>query len=269
MIRHRLETRRCLFLCIWAYLLPQNIHGFIALSSHVSHPANAYTWKRVNRAEVYFDKKKGMYGMKTLQKWMVTASVCLSLFLFAGLASAHVTVQPPEVPANSYQVFTVRVPSESKGVNTVKIQVKVAEGAAVTRVEPKQGWTYELEKDANDAIIGVTWTTEGAGLSETEFTEFRMSGKVNEDAQELVWKAYQTYSDNSLVEWVGADGADKPASVTKVTAAVASSDGHGTATAAESAETDSSDSNLPLILSILAVVLGAAALGTALAKRKK
>ncbi|MUT65106.1 YcnI family protein [Paenibacillus sp. NEAU-GSW1] len=211
--------------------------------------------------------------MKKMQTWFAATSVAVGLFLFAGLASAHVTVQPKEVPANSYQVFTVRVPSETKGVNTIKVQVKVADGASVSRVEPKQGWSYELEKNADGGVVGVTWTAESGGLKETEFTEFRMSGKVSETATELVWRAYQTYSDNSIVEWVGAEDADKPASVQKVTPDVASEgDGHGAGAAAHAGaagEQGESESQLPLILSIVAVVLGAAALVTAAAKKKK
>ncbi|WP_337588390.1 YcnI family protein [Paenibacillus gorillae] len=213
--------------------------------------------------------------MKKMQKWLVSASVSLSLslFLFVGMASAHVTVQPPEVPANSYQVFTVRVPSETKGVNTIKVQVKAADGAAISRVEPKQGWKHEIEKNADGSIASVTWTADGPGLAETEFTEFRLSGKVNEDATQLVWRAYQTYSDNSVVEWIGGDGADKPASVQKVTPAVeGGGDGHGAGGSSHAAGDEAKDegqSQLPLILSIVAVVLGAAALVTAAAKKKK
>ncbi|WP_284240874.1 YcnI family protein [Paenibacillus glycanilyticus] len=208
--------------------------------------------------------------MRQIKKWMVAASLAACLMMFAGVASAHVTVQPPSVPANSYQVFAVRVPSEEKGVKTVKVQVKVADGAAISRVEPKVGWTSELEKDANGVVTGITWTAaDGGGLSETEFTDFRMSGKVNEDATQLVWKAYQTYSDNQVVEWVGADGSDKPASVTAVTAAAAEGDGHGAAAAAEESKDSDSDSVLPLTLSIIAVVLGAVAVVLAARKNKK
>ncbi|MGO4110700.1 YcnI family copper-binding membrane protein [Paenibacillus sp. YAF4_2] len=209
--------------------------------------------------------------MNKMKKWMIAASMAVGLMMFAGIASAHVTVQPPQVPANSYQVFAVRVPSEEKGVNTVKVQVKIADGAVVSRVEPKPGWTSELEKNADGVVTSITWTAEDKGLSETEFTEFRMSGKVNEDATQLVWKAYQTYSDNKVVEWVGADGSDKPASVTTVTAATVDGDGHGAAaTADDTKDSDSdSDSALPLTLSIIAVVLGAAALVLAARKNKK
>ena len=68
------------------------------------------------------------------------------------------------------------------------------------------------------------------GLSSTEFGQFLIQGKVDDQAKELVWKAYQTYQDGSLVEWVGAADADKPASVTKVNPAIAgSTDSHGAA----------------------------------------
>ncbi|WP_336787440.1 YcnI family copper-binding membrane protein [Paenibacillus sp. MMO-177] len=209
---------------------------------------------------------------KQMKKWVIAAAMAVCLMMFAGVASAHVTVQPPSVPANSYQVFAVRVPSEEKGVNTVKVQVKVADGAVISRVEPKPGWTSELEKDANGVVTSITWTAaEGGGLSETEFTEFRMSGKVNEDATKLVWKAYQTYSDNKVVEWVGADGSDKPASVTTVTAAVAEGDGHGhdAGAAADASDAKDSDSKLPLTLSIIALALGASAFVMAARKNKK
>lgn len=168
--------------------------------------------------------------MNKMKKWSVLGLTALSLFLFAGIASAHVTVQPPTVEQNSYQVFAVRVPSEKENVTTTTVKVKVAEGVKVSRVEPKEGWKYELERDASTkAITAITWTAEGAGLAETEFTDFRMSGKVAADAKQLVWKAYQTYSDKSVVEWVGGDGAEYPASVTTVTAAnaTAGDSGHG------------------------------------------
>ncbi|MFD0712466.1 YcnI family protein [Paenibacillus sp. GCM10027626] len=210
-----------------------------------------------------------------LKKWLAGGIVVLSLMMFAGLASAHVTVQPKESKQGSYEVFTVRVPSEKEGVTTKAVKVTVAAGAAVTRVEPKAGWSYEIEKNADDTIASVTWTAEDEGLARTEFTEFRLSGKVADDAKELVWKAYQTYSDNSVVEWVGAPDADYPASVTAIVPGTGEGDGHGGAASApaagdsaEKAGDEAASSNVPLILSIVAVVLAALALVAALAKRK-
>ncbi|PWW07426.1 uncharacterized protein YcnI [Paenibacillus cellulosilyticus] len=214
-----------------------------------------------------------MMKKQSMKKFAVAATMAVSMLAFSGIASAHVTVQPTQVQAGTYQVLAVRVPSEEKDINTVKIKVNVPAEINVSRVEPKPGWKYEVERSADDVITSITWTAEGSGLSATEFTEFRVSGKVADDATQLVWKAYQTYSDGQVVEWVGGDGADKPASVTTVTPAAEGGDAHGdshdaaSTTAAES--DDSSDSKTPLILSIVAVVLGAASLLVSLTRKKR
>ncbi|MFC5648144.1 YcnI family protein [Paenibacillus solisilvae] len=212
--------------------------------------------------------------MNHMKKWSMMCMTALSLFMFAGIASAHVTVQPTETTQGSYEVFTVRVPSESENVSTTSVKVTVPGNVKVSRVQPKAGWKYVLEKDSEGSITSITWTTEGSGLSQTEFDEFRISGKVADDAKELTWKAYQTYSDKSIVEWTGAPDADHPASVTAVSAGTGEGDGHGAAAAAPEAAADSMDSGdssdkLPLVLSIIAVVLGAAALIAALARKKR
>ncbi|UVI33754.1 YcnI family protein [Paenibacillus spongiae] len=211
-----------------------------------------------------------------MKRWSIISMAMLSVLLFASVASAHVTVMPKQAAQGSYEVFTVRVPSEKENATTKSIKVTVAEGAAVTRVEPKAGWTYELEKGADGAIKSVTWTAEGEGLAQTEFTEFRMSGKVADDAKDLVWKAYQTYSDSEVVEWVGADdNAKYPASITTVTAGTGESDGHGapaaagdTAKSEDNAEGEDGSSMIQLVLSIAALVVSAAALIAALTRRK-
>lgn len=201
----------------------------------------------------------------------VILSSVLAISMFAGIASAHVTVQPKETTQGKYEVFTVRVPSESKESPTTKVEVKFPDGVSVSRFEPKPGWKYELQKDATDKITGVTWTTEGEGLSPTEFTQFNFQGKVGDEVTELTWKAYQTYKDGSVVEWVGAEGAEKPASVTKVNPKPAgeASDSHGApaATAPQAEESKEQSSSLPLYLSISALIAGLLSLGISLKKR--
>ena len=204
-----------------------------------------------------------------------TVSLIGAITLYAGVASAHVTVQPQETSQGKYEVFTVRVPSESE-VPTTKVEVKVPEEVDITRFEPKPGWTYEVQKDDTDKITSVTWTTEGQGLSSTEFGQFNMQGKVGDKATEIVWKAYQTLKDGSVVEWVGAPDAEKPASVTVVKPADASA-AHGNVdkstvsssneqVAAES-NTKAGSNNVPLYLSIIALIAGLLALGISLKKR--
>ncbi|PUA35729.1 nuclear export factor GLE1 [Paenibacillus elgii] len=200
----------------------------------------------------------------------------LASMLGGGFASAHVTVLPKETTQGSYEKFAVRVPTE-KDIPTVKVEVKFPlDSVSISRFEPKPGWKYELTKDANNKITGVIWTATGEGLGATEFGEFYMQGKVADNVTTITWKAYQTYKDGSVVEWVGADGSDKPASVTKVNAkpAGAGTDSHGNTTAPAAPATDKAASTAPaasqtpLYLSIAGVVLGAAALIVSLMRRK-
>ncbi|MBU7314079.1 YcnI family copper-binding membrane protein [Paenibacillus oleatilyticus] len=212
-----------------------------------------------------------------MKKWRFALALgLLASMLGGGFVSAHVTVLPKETTQGSYEKFAVRVPTE-KDIPTVKVEVKFPlDSVSISRFEPKPGWKYELTKDANNKITGVIWTATGEGLGATEFGEFYMQGKVADNATAITWKAYQTYKDGSIVEWVGADGSDKPASVTKVNAKPAGagtdSHGHTTAPAAPAADKAASEaptaSQTPLYLSIAGVVLGAAALIVSLMRRK-
>lgn len=165
-----------------------------------------------------------------MKKHVLALLFCMIFSTFAtGIASAHVTVFPKEAVQGAYEKFAVRVPTE-KDVPTVKVEVKFpVDDVTVSRFEPKPGWKYEVTKDAEGKINGVIWTAEGEGLLPTEFGEFYMQGKISDKATRLVWKAYQTYKDGSVVEWVGAEGSDKPASVTIVKPKPAGSvqDSHG------------------------------------------
>ncbi|MFJ7975709.1 YcnI family protein [Peribacillus sp. NPDC096379] len=201
--------------------------------------------------------------------------------LFVGVASAHVTVQPKETSQGKYEVFTVRVPSENEVIPTTKIEVKFPEDVDITRFEPKPGWVYEVQKDEADKITSVTWITEGEGLSPTDFGQFNMQGKVADDATEIVWKAYQTYKDGSVVEWVGAPDAEKPASVTVVNRDEGSADHHGHGEVSKDSSANglgveeevseeantSRSSTAPLYLSIAALIAGLFSLGISFKKR--
>jgi uncharacterized protein YcnI len=209
------------------------------------------------------------------KKLSLSISTCLiALFAFAGFASAHVVVFPKQVTQGTYEKFTVRVPTE-KDVPTVKVKVIIPKEAAISRFEPKPGWKYEIEKDNTDLITSVTWTATNGGLLSTEFGEFNMQGKVADDAEKIVWNAYQTYQDGSTVAWEGPSEAEHPASITEVMKATNGDSGHGAVTKDEDKKDDMDDlsedqkeeSKLPLYLSIGALVLSLIALISAFKKR--
>jgi uncharacterized protein YcnI len=139
----------------------------------------------------------------------------LSTFLtlaVTGVASAHVRVLPEEVPAGSFEVFTVRVPTE-KDIPTTGIRVEVPEGFTISRVEPVPGWDYELEEEAG-VVSAITWS--GGEIGATEFQQFNVQGQTPEETGEYAWNAYQTYEDGAIVEWTGPEDSEEPASVVRV-----------------------------------------------------
>ncbi|MFD1957634.1 YcnI family protein [Paenibacillus thailandensis] len=189
--------------------------------------------------------------------WSI-ALAAAALLLFANAASAHVTVNPKEVQAGAYQVFTVRVPSESKNKHTTSVTVDIPAQVKITRTQPVPGWSYELKKDAEGHITAVSWKAEGPGLAETEFQDFQLSGRVADDAASLTWVAHQTYDDGTVIDWAASDeNAEFPASVTTVAAP------------AGKAESAGGTRSWTLGLSIASLALSAAALVIALARRRK
>ena len=155
----------------------------------------------------------------------VTAPLLSMAFLLMlavpGIAWAHVTVSPEEVPADSYQVLTVRAPTE-KDIPTTEIRVEVPEGFTAVGVRPVPGWESEFEEDGG-VIRAITWS--GGEIRPQEFQEFAIQAKTPEETGEYPWGAFQTYEDGSVVEWTGPpeeEGAEEesedsgPASVVEV-----------------------------------------------------
>ncbi|AJY76906.1 YcnI family protein [Paenibacillus beijingensis] len=197
-----------------------------------------------------------------------------ALLLSAGTASAHVSVTPAETKQGSYEVFTVRVPTEKQS-STTKLEVKFPEGVSISRVKPLPGWTYTLDKDAEGGNTAITWTAQAQGIADGEFEEFHLQGKVADDAGQLVWKAYQTYADGSVVEWVGAAGTEEPASVTKVQPGrgAGAEDHHSAASGHEETSASAHENDWlrspSFIIALAALAAGLIALSLSLRKSKR
>src|ERR671911_1330829 len=149
-------------------------------------------------------ENKEVCRMRTAWFRIALLSTFLTLAV-TGVASAHVRVLPEEVPAGSFEVFTVRVPTE-KDISTTGVRVEVPEGFTVSRVEPVPGWDYELEEEAG-AVSTITWS--GGEIGETEFQQFDIQGRTPVEPGEYAWNAYQTYADGEVVRWTGPAGSEE------------------------------------------------------------
>lgn len=143
-----------------------------------------------------------MNGVLFLKKASVLVSVASVFALMSvGTAFAHVTVKPSEVKSATYQVFTVNVPNE-KDIPTVAVRLVIPENVANITPTMKNGW--EIATKTNqvgdvEMVTEITWS--GGEITDGLRDEFTFSAKTPDDGGELKWKAYQTYSDGTVVAW--------------------------------------------------------------------
>jgi uncharacterized protein YcnI len=195
--------------------------------------------------------------------------MCLSLALYASAASAHVVVHPDTVGIAAYQTFSVSVPSETD-LATTGLRLVLPDGLASVSPTVKPGWRIEVKtKQVGDAAVPaeIDWT--GGSIPGHFRDDFTFSAKTPATEGTLAWKAYQTYSDGSVVAW-DADPATlskndssgaEPYSQTQVV-----NDLDDSATSAPSATTTKTD-KMPVAVATLAFVFSLAAL--VMASRKK
>ncbi|WP_078600540.1 YcnI family protein [Streptomyces violens] len=218
-----------------------------------------------------------------------------AVLLLAGPAFAHVTIQPGQAAKGDYATVDFKVPNERDDASTVKLEVDLPADhpLASAMPQPVPGWDVKVTKSKLDkpieshgeklteAVTRITWT--GGKIEPGQFQQFPVSiGALPEDADQLVFKALQTYDNKEVVRWIepakeGAPEPENPAPVLKLVDAGAAEQGGssgGTDTAgakdAESgadagkssttAAADSTD-NTARVLGVIGIVVGVIGVG--------
>ncbi|MFI6943964.1 YcnI family protein [Streptomyces sp. NPDC050418] len=227
--------------------------------------------------------------MKITRVLTASAVAAGSVVLLSGTAFAHVSVQPQgEAAKGSYATVNFKVPNESDEASTVKLEVSFPTDQPLASVmpQPVPGWDIKVTKakldkpiemhgnKIDEAVSKVTWTADDEGIEPGTFQQFPLSlGQLPEDADQMVFKALQTYSDKEVVRWIeepvkGGEEPEKPAPVLKLTDG---GDGHGGAASAdkasstddkaghaeETAAADTSDGTAR-VLGVVGILVGAA-----------
>lgn len=212
--------------------------------------------------------------MKIRHLWLTAAVVLAAAVVAPTTASAHVTVQPKAVPADSYTRIEVRVPNEDDKAATTKVEVSFPAGIYATSYEPVPGWKVSVKLRKLDAPVQaghgttetetdvVTFTATGDGIEPGQFQDFGLSIRTPSKPGELKFPAVQTYSNGDVVRWIGEPDSDHPAATVNVEAAA---DQHGVD--AEAADGGGSDTStvawIALVLGALGLLLGGSALASA------
>jgi uncharacterized protein YcnI len=216
----------------------------------------------------------------------IGATTAVAVLGFAGVAQAHVTVNPSDATQGGYTRIVFRVPTESDTLSTTKVQVNLPtdEPVASVSIMPVPGWTAKVittrlakpittddGDQVTEAISEIDWTADSAAtaIKPGEFQEFPVSLGPLPETDSMTFKALQTYSDGSIVRWIdvatpGGPEPEHPAPVLHLTKA-STDQGADTVTATKASTTAgthaSTPSNTgPLTISIVAAVLALAGL---------
>lgn len=196
---------------------------------------------------------------------LVVALTAAMVLVGGGLASAHVTVNPPTAAPNTFTELAFRAPNETAKANVTKLVVHLPADHPLGSVSPRalSGWsittsTAKLSKPivtddgtTTEYLSSITWTATAGGIAPEQYQDFDISAGELPASGSLTFTVDQSYSDGSVVHWdeiakAGAAEPEHPAPVLKIA----------------SASSGGSD-DTALGLSIGALVLGVIAVGLA------
>ncbi|MGW0736314.1 YcnI family copper-binding membrane protein [Streptomyces sp. NPDC002851] len=188
---------------------------------------------------------RGSFNNRRLGRVTAGAVGAAAVLFAAGPAFAHVTVQPVgEAPKGGFATVNFKVPNERDNASTTKLEVNFPTDHPLASVmpQPVPGWDVKTTVSKLDkpiemhgekidkAITKVTWTADDKGIAPGTFQQFPVSiGQLPKDADQLVFKALQTYSNDEVVRWIEEPqpGGEEPESPAPVLELGAASDGHG------------------------------------------
>jgi uncharacterized protein YcnI len=226
---------------------------------------------------------------QTVCRASLAGLVVAGMVLLAAPASAHVSPDKDEVPADSFNSVTLSVGHGCEGSPTVELDVEIPEGINSVTPQIHPGWTIEknmedLDPPIDDGeggeiterVASVTFTPESGnelpdGFRDTFTLGFRTPDTPGEY---LFFKTVQTCEEGShnwIAEYTGeGEEPEEPAPVMLITEAEEEGDDaavdedgttDGEEAAAESPEAEADDSDDSNALSIVALIVGLLGLG--------
>jgi periplasmic copper chaperone A len=220
---------------------------------------------------------------------LAVAGAAAALLALAVPASAHVTVSAPGATrGGADQEITFRVPVE-EDVDTVGLKLALPTDTPIASVEVQAipGWTHTEKTtklttpvhtddgDITEAVSEIDWTARpGQGLKPGEFGAFTIIAGQLPDARTLTFKAIQVYADKTSVSWIetaapgSTDEPEHPAPTLQLAASSAGSSAPAPVAAASSSDSKTSNTG-PVVLSIIALIVAAAALSLGIVSRAR
>jgi uncharacterized protein YcnI len=211
---------------------------------------------------------------RALPAILVAAACCAA----TPAAQGHAVIQPNASRPAEQQVYTLTIPSE-RDSDVVSVSLQVPDEIDSVLVEKKPGWRVALQREG-DRIAIVRWA--GGRIAPDHYDAFRFIARNPVRGGALDWKVIQRYTD-ATDRWIGPPDSEQPAPRTTITEqaqpvdAINTEEGTaptqqagGATPAGGSGDDGDGDSNTaPIVIAGVALVTALAALGLALATRRR
>jgi len=137
-----------------------------------------------------------------MKKYLISLFIgTSSFFLFSAPAFAHVIVTPHQVGIAKIQDFTVSVPNERDNP-VVSVRLLIPKGVSEVVPDAVNGWTITTKSSGSgdqETVSEIDWTNGSIAVGQREEFVFQSQAPVTPTT--VAWKAYQTYSDGTVVSW--------------------------------------------------------------------
>jgi periplasmic copper chaperone A len=164
------------------------------------------------------------------QRGLIAVAAAAAAAAGSATAQAHVSLHPNVLPAGDFPTVNIRVPNETDNARTVKVDVKIPPGFTAFDPQAVPGWKIKLVRTklakpiqtddgpVTEEVSEAIFTADkGAGTLPGYIENFPVAFSVPGKAGDaLTFKTVQTYSDGSVVRWIGTPDADKPAPTVNV-----------------------------------------------------
>lgn len=225
--------------------------------------------------------RRGHCWERALRRALPAPLAVVAVAAAAAPAFGHAVVQPSASRPAEQQIYTLTVPSErSSDVVSVALQVPADVESLIVREAP--GWNVRLEREG-DRIAVVRWS--GNRIPPNQYDSFQFIARNPVRQGTLVWKVIQRYTD-ATDRWIGPPDSESPAARTNITESAtpvdainteegtpAAEQAGGSSEGAPAAQTggggDGDSDTLPVVLAIVALVAGLAALALVLTGRRQ
>ena len=206
---------------------------------------------------------------------LAAAGLTAVVVALAAPAQAHVTTDPGSAPKGGEITLRFRVPNEETAANVTQLEVDISTDHPLlgVDVEPLPGWTIALTTQSlnrpvqtdngpvSEAVNKIVWSN--GAVARGQFQEFPVLVQhLPQDANQVAFKAIQTYSNGDVVRWIdplvaGQAAPDHPTPILTLTATPVDS---SQVAAKRDVNDATTDGVIGIILGSVGILLAAAAL---------